>query len=415
MLNATGGAHQSWRQRPYHRAWLRGQAKAILDLFQTATLNPRGGFFDLDHDGAPIRDAAGSNTRHLHATTRMVYCYAVGHLLGHPGSARVVEHGMDYLWSAHRDTAEGGYFWSVGDDGPVDSTKQAYGHGFVLLAAASAKAVGHPDADRLMTDIVDVLLRRFWDERHGASTEEYSRDWAPLDTYRGQNSNMHLTEALMAAFEATGDERLLRMAESIADLLIRRITAENGWRLPEHFNEAWVVNRDYAGSEMFRPAGTTPGHWLEWSRLLVQLWIAGSRRHDWMPEAAAALFKNAVSEGWDQQHGGFFYTLDWNGRPRVTDKIWWPACEGIAAAAYIAANGDDPFYETWYREIWNFAQANFIDPRNGGWNPQLDAALQPKSTLFTGKPDVYHSLQACLIPLFPATGSLLSTVPQAAE
>ncbi len=404
-----------WRDSAYHRSWLISQARSLLDMFGTVTLNPRGGFFDLDDAGAPIRDADGSNVRQLHATTRMIFCYAVGHLIGHPGSARIVEHGMDYLWSAHRDGEQGGYFWGVGDHGPVDATKQAYGHAFVLLAAASAKTVGHPDADRLLADIIDSLTQRFWDPAHGASAEEFSRDWKPLDTYRGQNSNMHLTEALMAGFEATHDERLLRMAESIADLLIRRLAAANGWRLPEHFFEDWTVNRDYAGSEMFRPAGTTPGHWLEWSRLLVQLWIAGGRRHEWMPDAAAALFQNAVGEGWDRKYGGFFYTLDWNGWPRVTDKIWWPVCEGIAAASFLAANGDDPSYETWYRELWGWASVNLLDREHGGWRPQLHETCQPISTLFTGKPDLYHALQACLIPLFPAEGSLLQAAGAASR
>lgn len=408
MLQASDG--RSWRESAYHRAWLTGQAKAILDLFQAAAVNPRGGFFELDAAGGPIVDAAGSTVRVLHATTRMIYCFTLGHLLGHPGLASLIDHGMDYLWSAHRDTREGGYFWAVGDAGASDATKQAYGHAFVLLAASSAKAVGHPDADRLLADVIDLLTTRFWDPVHGAAREEFSRDWAPLDTYRGQNSNMHLTEALMAGFEATGDERLLDMAEQIADLLIRRLAAQNNWRVPEHFFEDWSINTAYAGSEMFRPAGTTPGHWLEWSRLLVQLWLAGSRRHAWMPDAAAALFRNAINEGWDFERGGFYYTVGFDGRPMTTDKIWWPACEGIAAAATIAAHADDPFYETWYREIWNFAQVHFIDKANGGWIPQLDAALRPTSTLFTGKPDIYHSLQACLIPLFPAEGSLLKVI-----
>ena len=41
--------------------------------------------------------------------------------------------------------------------------------------------------------------------------------------------------------------------------------------------------------------------------------------------------------------------------------------------------------------------------------------LEPGTTLFTGKPDLYHALQACLIPLFPATGSLTKVLPEAAS
>lgn len=396
-----------WSTQPYHRAWLTAQAGSLFDSFQAA-FNPQGGFFDLDTAGAPMRDAAGSSVRGLHATARMVYCYAIGHLLGHPGSSAIVDHGMAYLWSGHRDPVNGGYFWRVANNGPDDATKQAYGHAFVLLAGAAAKTVGHPDADRLLADATDVLLQRFWEPHHGAVSEEYTADWAAFGTpYRGQNSNMHLTEALMAAHEATGQGHYLDKAESIADLLIRRVTANNAWRLPEHFSDAWIHDRDYAGSEMFRPAGTTPGHWLEWSRLLMQLWIAGGRRHLWMPDAADTMFRKAVEEGWDGEHGGFFYTLNWHGRPLVRDKIWWPLCEGIAAAAFLAQRGDAAFYEGWYRRIWDYVKLKVLDGRPGHWIPQLDHTGQEKTTLFTGRPDIYHALQACLIPLFKPEGSLL--------
>lgn len=401
-----------WTERPQHRAWLWNRADELFETFGRGVINPRGGFFDLDEAGAPIRDERGSGVRGLHATTRMVFCHALGHLLARPGSDHIVDHGLRYLWSAHRDQQHGGYFWQVGDEGPVDDTKQAYGHAFVLLAASAGKTVGHPDADRLYDDVFGLLTDRFWEARHGASAEEFSRDWLPLDTYRGQNSNMHLTEALMAAFEATGDRRCLEMAESIADLIIHRHAAQNRWHLPEHFHEDWTLDRDYAGSEMFRPAGTTPGHWLEWSRLLLQLWQLGGRTHAWMPRAAAALFAAAARDGWDAGHGGFVYTLDWAGQHRVTDKIWWPACEGVGAAVFLEATSGDAAYQGWYRALWSWIDRALLTGEPGHWRPQLDRELAPKSSLFTGRPDLYHALQACLIPLFSATGGLLKVIEE---
>ena len=86
--------------------------------------------------------------RQIHNTTRMVHCFAIGTLLGRPGCDAIVDHGMTYLWNAHRDAQNGGYVWSLDNNGPKDDTKQAYGHAFVLLAASSAKVVGHPLADR---------------------------------------------------------------------------------------------------------------------------------------------------------------------------------------------------------------------------------------------------------------------------
>ena len=72
--------------------------------------------------------------------------------------------------------------------------------------ASSAKLVGHPDADRLLADVTEVLATRFWEAQHGAvGGGVRAATGRRISRYRGQNSNMHLTEATMAAFEATGD------------------------------------------------------------------------------------------------------------------------------------------------------------------------------------------------------------------
>ncbi len=179
---------RNWTALPTHRHWLLGQANSLLDFFQDS-LNPSGGFHDLDTAGRPMPAGfpAGSRpARQLHATTRMVHCFAIAHLMGRPGADAVIDHGMDFIWNGHRDTEQGGYLWGVGYDGPTDDTKQAYGHAFVLLAASSAKVAGHPDADRLLADISEVLMTRFWEEQHGAVAEEFSRDWSRSDPIAGR-------------------------------------------------------------------------------------------------------------------------------------------------------------------------------------------------------------------------------------
>ncbi|MDR7034950.1 AGE family epimerase/isomerase [Mesorhizobium sp. BE184] len=412
---ASQGSQQSWVgtggprfvQRPAHRRWLLGQAMGLLDFFHYRAFNPAGGFSPLDDAGLPFpaKDGRGVE-RQIHDTTRTVHCFAIAHLLGLPGADRMIDHGMDFLWKRHRDADRGGYFWGVDDEKATNPTKQAYGHAFVLLAASSAKVVGHPDADRLLADVSDVLNNRFWEADVGATSEEYAADWSPLGNYRGQNSNMHLTEALMAAYEATDDRAYLAMAESIASLIIGRHAREQDWRVAEHFTEDWQVDLDYEGDPTFRPAGTTPGHALEWSRLLVQLWSLGNRKHDWLIDAARQLFFKTVSIGWDKAAGGFYYTLDWQDRPARSDRFWWPCAEGIGAAAVLGAVDPDPRFEEWYRRIWDFSANHLIDHDNGGWFPELDSDLKPVNRVFRGKPDLYHALQACLIPLLPADGSI---------
>ena len=399
----------NWSGRAAHRAWLAQRADDLFTLFERSP-HPRGGFCDLDRAGEPLAD---NPARPIHTTARMAHCFAIGTLLGRPGAPEILDNAMQFLWTRHRDATRGGYFWSVDDTAPVDRNKQAYGHAFVLLAASSAMTVGHPLAAPMLADISEILDTRFWEPRHGASAEEFGPDWTPVPGYRGQNANMHLTEALMAAFEATGERLYLDRAESIADLVIRRSAGAAGWRVPEHYTEDWQVDPHYQGNEMFRPAGTTPGHALEWSRLILQLWCLGDRRLDWLPPASAALFDRAMALGWDETHGGLFYTLDWDDRPLRRMKLWWPHCEGIGAAHFLNAHVPEADAEAAYRRLWGVVSRAFLDRRNGGWQEELAEDMTPAFTLFPGKADVYHALQACLIPLYPATASLTRVIAEA--
>ncbi len=401
----------TFRQSAAHRAELRAAADKLFALFERS-LDPAGGFLALGTDGQPMQDAP-NGPRALHEATRTVHAFAIAQLLERPGAGRIVEHGLRFVTERHRDPDHGGFFWSVDAAGPVDDTKQAYGHAFVLLAGASAAVAASPHGAALLLEADQLLDLRFWEEDRGAAADGFTRDWAPLSPYRGQNSNMHLTEALMAAFEATGERRHLDRAERIAAFLIQRFAAGLAWRVPEHFRADWTLDRDFAGDEMFRPAGMTPGHWLEWSRLLLQLWVLGDHRHDWMPDAAERLFRNAFRFGWDEQHGGFFYTLDFEDRPVMREKLWWPVAEALAAAHWLCEHRPDAFHEDAYERCWRFAAAHLIDPATGGWRPELRQDLRPANRLFRGFPDIYHALQAVLIPLYPATGSLTAAIAAA--
>ncbi|KAF0675247.1 AGE family epimerase/isomerase [Profundibacterium mesophilum] len=396
-----------WCDLPDHRAWLAREADDLLRLFEAQSVDPEGGFFELDSAGQPLRQRP---VRAIHATARMVHCYAIAALRGRPGAMRIVDHGLRFILARHRRPS-GGFAWGVTAHDVPDPRLTGYGHAFVLLAAASGAQAGHPEARALLDEVAGVITERFWEEDAGAIREAFDGQWRELEPYRGQNCNMHLAEALMAAHEATGTARYLRMAERIAELLVHRRARENDWRLAEHFDADWRVDRGYAGDPMFRPAGLTPGHALEWARLLVQMWEAGERRLSWAPDAAEALFARAVEDGWDMARGGLVYTTDWIGAPAVAERYWWPICEGIGAAHALAGMTGKAVYEDWYRRFWDFAAAHLIDRENGGWHPQVDAEGYPSSDPFFGKPDLYHALQACLIPLSPVDGTTLAGRP----
>jgi len=411
MISNDGGAPRTWMASHTHRSWLLGQAQRLFDFFRSS-LGEDGRFVDLDDDGRPVqfRDASQSVPgQRLLTVARAVHCYSLGELLGVPGCASIVEHGLRALWDEHRDTKSGGYVQIVDATGPVDGTKSAYGHAFVLLAAASALTAGH-DARGLYEDVRAVIDEHFWSEQDGAAREAFAGDWDELEPYRGANANMHLCEAFLAASDATGDEALAERAARIAQLLIDRQARAQGWLLPEHYDTAWQpilgYNRDRTDYDLFRPYGATIGHMLEWSRLLPSAWIATGKSDAWMPQAAVELFATAVRLGWDNEHGGLAFTVDWDGSPANPDHYWWPIAEGISASAFLLHLTAEPLYEEWYRRFWDFAGFHLIDYARGGWYPELGPTNRRKVGLWYGKPDLYHALQSCLLPLLTPAPSL---------
>jgi sulfoquinovose isomerase len=201
---------------------------------------------------------------------------------------------------------------------------------------------------------------------------------------------------------------------SIAELLIAEATAGNEWRVPEHFHADWTIDKQY-DRDVFRPYGSTIGHWLEWSRLLLQLWVATDKVHAWLPEAAATLFAKAMDEGWDKSRGGFYFTVDWEGRPVDTDRYWWPCTEGIAAAYWLGQHLGTDDYEQAYRLIWSWSAKHLIDPGGHFWRHQLNDALEEISNPWYGCPDLYHAIQATLIPTVPAQSSLAAALAHGAR
>jgi sulfoquinovose isomerase len=157
--------------------------------------------------------------------------------MGRPGADVIVDHGISFLWSGHRDSDYAGYYWGVGYDGPLDPIKQAYGHAFVLLAASSAKVAGRPGADRLPTDISTIIRERFWEEQYGAVAEEFTHEWGCSKQQAIQR---------------------VHMPERIAKLIIGGHATADGWRVPEHFMKKWLQIGLMQAVQCFGPVAR---HW----------------------------------------------------------------------------------------------------------------------------------------------------------
>ena len=400
------GGGPRWRTDPAHRRWLEAETDRLLE-FGRASRTGAGGFAWLGPDGRPDP----GRPRPLWLTARMTHVYALGALLGRPGCGPLADHGLAALRTVFRDGRHGGWVKELGPDGTVDGAKAPYEHAFVVLAAASAAVAGRPGADGLLAEALAVLDEHFWDDEAELLVGTRDAAFGAVEPYRGANENMHGVEALLAASDATGEQEWAGRALRATERIVRGFAAGQGWRIPEHYDERWRPVLDYNAdrpADPFRPYGATVGHGLEWSRLVVQLRATlGPGAPEWLLPAARALFDTAVADGWAVDGAdGFVYTVDWSGRPVVRQRMHWVAAEAIGAAAALAAATGEPAYERWYATWWDHVAEVFRDPAGGSWWHELGPDNRPAETVWWGKPDVYHALQATLLPRLPAAPGL---------
>lgn len=391
---------------PGHRAWLTGETDRLLEFYRRGCVDSAGGFWWLSADGHPMPD------RHkpLWLTARFVHCFAIAHALGRPGYAGLVEHGLTSLRDQFADAEYGGWYWVAGPAGPVDPRKQTYGHAFVLLAASTALQAGF-DTAGLLADVDAVLERRFFEAENGLYVDEWDRTWTRCTLYRGQNANMHMTEALMAQAEATGDDRYVERAARIAEQIIGKHAAAHRWQVPEHYDTSWTPLPEFGAEnklgDLMRPYGSLVGHWMEWARLLIQLRALKGRAADWMLGAARALFDRAIALGWEADRTGFVFSVGTDGAPVVSARHHWVIAEAIGAATYLYRATGEPGYARWYGAFWRHVSRYVLDA-TGSWHHELTPENEPDDQTWQGSPDLYHALQATLYAKTPVGEGLVA-------
>lgn len=350
--------------------WLRQHLRDVLSFYYPSCVDIHyGGYVaQLDEQDGHVYDGS---TKHLVATARAVHNFSVGVMVDGPvWCYPAAQHGRTFLDSAHWDETNEGYDWVLDGRETVDGTRHCYGHGFVMLAGARAHQAGLDGGKATLERAYDVIDDHFWEPAHGLCADEARADWSELSPYRGLNANMHTFEGLLAAYEATGETRYLDRAGTIASRVTRDLAEDDTGRLWEHFTEDWEPDFEYNRDDpahQFRPWGYQPGHHVEWAKLLLVLHEHAPE--PWHVDRAMELFDTAVDIGWDEDHGGLYYTVDRDGDPVVDDKYSWEVAEAIGAAALLAQYDDS--YLAWYDRLWDHAEARFVNPRHGNWYERL--------------------------------------------
>ena len=377
--------------------------------------SPGGSSWYLGDDGTPWTE----KNREAYVTCRMAHVYSIASLMGHEGSEALVDAAVKGLRGELRDKEHDGWYEGLTPGGGHLSGKQCYAHAFVILAGTSAYLAGRPEAEELLQEALEVYDRYYWNEEEGLSCDNWNTEFTVMDDYRGLNANMHSVEAFLAVADAAGKEEYRVRAGRIIDHVLGW-AKDNHWRIPEHYTKDWEPdlekNREKPDDPL-KPYGATPGHGLEWARLITQ-WALSTYKEDkesMLPyiKASEELFRRAVEDAWNADGApGICYTTGWDGKPIVHERMHWTLAEGINTAAVLYHVTKKQEYADAYAAFMRYLDEKVLDHVNGSWFHQMDQHNQVTGTVWPGKPDIYHALQATLIPYYAPEASIALAVKE---
>jgi mannose/cellobiose epimerase-like protein (N-acyl-D-glucosamine 2-epimerase family) len=367
------------------RTWL---FDAALPFWAAHGIDARFGGF-LEEIGPDGRETDAPFKR-VRVTSRHTYVFSHAALLGWAPGAALSTRGYDFLLTKAQ-VGEGQWARLLSRQNEItDAAPDLYEFAFALYAFAWRHRLTR-DAEPLAHahQTLDFILARmraedgaFWPKLPAA---------APLL----QNPHMHFTEACLALFEASGDERFLVQAGDLVALLRRRFF--DGRTLGERFNTDW--SRADAPFE--------PGHHFEWAWILAQYQrLSGERL-----EAETAALVDFAERCVDPVHGFVFDVVDAKAAPLRRGSRTWPNTERIKGwLALYELTGRDP--RPAVAASVRLLLERYALP-NGAWVDSLDGAGQALAGPSPGS--TFYHLFLAFAELLRLEPILAARAPKAAD
>jgi N-acylglucosamine 2-epimerase/mannose-6-phosphate isomerase len=286
-----------------------------------------GGFVEeLGFDGKD----AGSEKR-TRVTARQMYVFSHAHLLGWSDGFSLIERGGEFLIERTWLGKDKGFARTLTRESAVaDPTPDLYDHAFTLFAFAWAYRATH---NGLYLEWAHTTLD-FIETNLGHPGGEGFESQRPPQGWRRQNPHMHLLEALLAAYEASGERRFSEQARSLAALFSLRFYDAEAGVLREFFTEEWSRAPGEPG------AVVEPGHHFEWTWLLGRCErLLGLK----FPREMQALSAFAERHGINRETGAVRMAVRDDGTVLDDVSRTWPNTERLKAAlALFERDGTDP-------------------------------------------------------------------------
>lgn len=347
MTNSAVGSIDEAKE--HARNWLFGQAAP---LWSTAGVLPDGMFAEkLSVDGVPDLDA----NRRLRVQARQIYSYVTIGALGWSGEWRKIANtAVDHLVTRGR-RGDGLFVHLFDAHGAVCNTsRDLYDQAFGLFAMGHAGiALERQDLLDVANEVGAAMMADWWRPEGGF----WEGELTPCPPYR-QNPHMHMFEAALVNFRASGNPLWSDMLEKLSGLALGRFRDAATGAITEYFDSDWNA----------LPAGegdiVEPGHCMEWAWLFEQKGGDGIAMSD-------GLTTFARRHGIDHRLGVCINEVYLDGRVRNGGARLWPQTERLKAAVARYSRLGDAGEAAEIVAAYNGLCLYFSTPAPGCWRDRL--------------------------------------------
>jgi mannose-6-phosphate isomerase len=292
-------------------AWL---LEAAAPRWSGPGLHPDGMFAEaLTLDGR-----ATDKDRRIRVQARQIYAFCELGRLGWGGPWQEIVSGAVDILLARGKRADGFFVHRFDNKGqPFDHRADLYDTAFLLFAFGHAgKALDRPDLFAESRELFDAV-ELAWTNRFGGY-EEGEIDVLP----RRQNPHMHLLEASIVQWQATGDSAWSSRVEALRSLALSRFIDQDTFALTEFFSHDWSRPETEEGRTV------EPGHCFEWSWLFEIIGEQGLG--DLAPSDGLARF--ARTQGLTPDRTFAINAVSLDGKIIDAGARLWPQTERLKAA-----------------------------------------------------------------------------------
>lgn len=266
--------------------------------------------------------------------------------------------GADFLEKNGSDS-EGNWYFSLNRQGqPLVQPYNIFSDCFAAMAFGTLYQIAPEQryAEIAKTTFANILKRQ--ENPKG----EYNKIYPGTRKLQNFALPMILCNLSLELEHLLGSEEVEKVTDSVIDLILNKFYHKESGLVLENISDTGEFVDSFEGRLL------NPGHAIEAMWFIMKL---GIRKNDKvLIEKAEKILYQQLEHGWDDEHGGIFYFMDFKGHPpqqlEHDQKLWWVHLETLVALAKTYAYNQSPKAAAWFKKVHDYTWNHFRDQKNGG-------------------------------------------------